>query len=102
MRGDEKSAKRATGCSRCGKLQSQVERLEREIAELRKRLENAERAGKRQAAPFSKGEPKDEPKKPGRKPGKGYGKRASRSRPERVSTLVVFADVLASPDHSLV
>ena len=45
-----------------------AERLERqftgaraEIAELRTKLELAQRAGKRQAAPFSKGEPKADP-----------------------------------------
>src|SRR5262249_28698494 len=32
----------------------------------------ATRAGKRQAAPFTKGEPKPVPRKPGRKPGKDY------------------------------
>jgi len=53
-------------------------------ARLRERLAEAERAGKRQAAPFSKGEPKEEPKLPGRKPGRDYGIRARRQVPDHV------------------
>jgi len=59
----------------------QVEKLEKLVEELRRR-------GKRQAAPFSKGEPKSKPKRPGRKPGKKYGDRASRPRPPRVDETV--------------
>ena len=44
-------------------------------------LELARRAGKRQAAPFSKGEPKSDPRKPGRKPGEDYGRKAHRAVP---------------------
>lgn len=76
------------GCKRCGKLEKRVDEFEAENAKLRKLLDEAERAGKRQAAPFSKGEPKKDPKKPGRKPGKGYGKRASRARPEKIDKVV--------------
>jgi transposase len=47
-------------------------------------LDESRRGGKRQAAPFSKGEPVVEPKRPGRKHGLGYGKRASRPIPDRV------------------
>lgn len=63
-------------------------RLEREVAELRAKveqltclLEEQRRAGKRQAAPFAKGPPKPEPKKPGRKPGQDYGVKAHREPP---------------------
>ena len=52
-------------------LREQVERLAKENAVLKHRLEEKERSSKRQAAPFSKGEKKANPKKPGRKPGKG-------------------------------
>jgi len=71
-------------CRRCAILQKQVARQKDQILDLRRRLEEAERAAKRQAAPFSKGEPKKKPKKPGRKPGAKYGKRGSRARPEKV------------------
>ena len=46
-------------------------------------LDQAQRAGKRQAAPFSKGPPKDNPKTPGRKPGKDYGTKAHRPLPDQ-------------------
>jgi len=41
----------------------------RRIDQLRAELEQAKRAGKRQAAPFSRGVPKASPKRPGRKTG---------------------------------
>jgi transposase len=43
-------------------LLDQVESLRARIADLEKLLEESHRAGKRQAAPFSKGEPAAEPK----------------------------------------
>ncbi len=67
-------------CKNCAR----VKRLEAENAKLRRVLEGARRAGKRQAAPFSKGSPKPNPKRPGRKPGKAYGKRGSRPVPKNV------------------
>ena len=51
--------------------QDQVARLTATIKELRKELAEAKRAGKRQAAPFSKGGRTNRPKRPGRKPGIG-------------------------------
>jgi transposase len=56
------------------------------VAQLQKRIEELERSVKRQAAPFSKGEPKQHPKKPGRKKGKRHGDHAHREppSPERV------------------
>ena len=47
----------------------QVERLTATNEELRKQLAAAQRAGKRQAAPFSKGKRVSKPRRPGRKPG---------------------------------
>jgi len=76
---------------RLEKLEKEIQelrgRLEKVLAEnerLRKELEEALRSLKRQAAPFSKGEPKPHPKPPGRKPGAEYGQRASRPIPARV------------------
>ena len=43
-----------------------VRALELKVAELQKEVESLRRASKRQAAPFSKGEPKANPKRPGR------------------------------------
>jgi len=60
------------------------ERLLAENARLRSQLEAARRAGKRQAAPFSKGEPNKDPAKPGRKRGERYGTKAHRRVPDHV------------------
>ena len=46
---------------RAESLQQQLERALAEIERLRKQLEEALRANKRSAAPFSKGEPKSNP-----------------------------------------
>ncbi len=46
-----------------------IEELRGEVERLKAELEQSRRAGKRQAAPFSKGPPKAHPKRPGRKPG---------------------------------
>jgi transposase len=48
---------------------------------LEKLLEDSRRSGKRQAAPFSKGEPSAEPKRPGRKTGKAHGRHGHRMAP---------------------
>ncbi len=59
------------------------------IAELEKLLEEQRRSSKRQAAPFSKGEPKDEPARPGRKKGRNHGNHGHRLAP------------VAEPDRTL-
>jgi transposase len=50
-------------------LQQRIVALERQVADLKANLEQAQRAGKRQAAPFRRHKRKVNPKKPGRKPG---------------------------------
>lgn len=65
-------------------LEKELERALAEIERLRKQLEETQRANKRSAAPFSKGEPQSNPKPPGRKPGAAYGQRATRPVPGRV------------------
>lgn len=60
-----------------------IEALAGQVEHLTKLLEESRRAGKRQAAPFSKGDPKPDPKTPGRKMGKAYGKRSGRVVPDR-------------------
>lgn len=64
-----------------GQLQARVNELEAQVQRLTQLLEQATRATKRQAAPFSKGEPKRAPKPPGRKPGPDYGTPAFRAAP---------------------
>jgi transposase len=56
--------------------------LEARIAELERQLDDAQRRGKRQATPFSKGAPKAAPKTPGRKLGHLA---AHRPKPERIT-----------------
>ena len=59
-------------CANCQSLQRRVDSLQVENERLRRQLDAVLRAGKRQAGPFAKGDPKPNPKKPGRKPGKDY------------------------------
>jgi len=66
---------------RIAELEQQLATAMARVAELEKLLEQRTREGKRQAAPFSKGEPKPDPKPPGRKPGADYGKPAFRAAP---------------------
>lgn len=65
-------------------LREENERLQQTVRDLQKRLEQVERSAKRQAAPFSKGEPKKNPKKPGRKRGEKHGRHGHRPPPEQV------------------
>jgi transposase len=71
----------AVRCANCQALQRRVRDLEAENERLRRQLDEATRAGKRQAAPFAKGQPTAQPKKPGRKPGRDYGTKAHRQPP---------------------
>ncbi len=64
------------------RLTRQVEELQAQVRQLTAQLQDALRASKRQAAPFSKGPPKDNPKKPGRKGGDDYGPKAHRLIPQ--------------------
>src|SRR5215208_2702462 len=54
----------------------QIDELRAEVDRLKRELEESRRAGKRQAAPFSKGPPAADPKRPGRKPGHRADRRA--------------------------
>ena len=62
-------------------LKRENTRLRKENQRLREQLGEAQRAGKRQATPFSKGEPKKNPSRPGRKPGRKYGRQGRRASP---------------------
>ena len=68
-------------CLRCRQLERRVTDLEAENQRLHQALEEAQRAGKRQAAPFARGEPAPNPKTPGRKPGPHYGTKGHRPPP---------------------
>jgi transposase len=62
-------------------LRRRVADLEAQLHDLTRRLEEALRAGKRQAAPFRKGPPKPNPKTPGRKSGAAHGRHGHRPPP---------------------
>jgi transposase len=59
----------------------EVAALRAQVADLTRRLDEALRAGQRQAAPFRKGPPKPAPKPPGRKAGDAHGEHAHRPPP---------------------
>jgi transposase len=61
----------------------QIAHLQAQVQHLTLQLQEAQRAGKRQAAPFSKGPPKDPPATPGRKAGQDYGQAAHRPTPRQ-------------------
>jgi transposase len=64
------------------------ERLREENEKLKKQLEEAQRANKRQAAPFSRGRVKPNPNPPGRKSGNAYGQRHGKAIPEQVDEVI--------------
>jgi transposase len=66
------------------RLHHKVDHLTDRVDRLRHALEAALRASKRQAGPFSKGNPKKDPKKPGRKPGAAHGPTNSRPAPSKI------------------
>ena len=75
-------------CSGCTQRDRRIAELEKSIVRLQAvcdllqtRLEQALRANKRQAAPFSKGEPKKNPKSTARPSGAAYGKHGHRPIP---------------------
>src|SRR5262245_28703286 len=72
---------RPVSCAGCQALQRRLRDLQAENERLRRQLDEANRAARRQAAPFAKGRPAAQPKKPGRKPGKDYGPKACRRPP---------------------
>ena len=73
---------------RIARLEEALAARDRRIAELERIVEELQRRGKRQAAPFSKGAPTFKPKRPGRKPGEGYGRQALPAIPKRVDETI--------------
>jgi transposase len=73
-----------TDAEKITRLEHEIEQLKQEIERLRRALEEALRAAERQAAPHSRGAPKENPKKPGRKKGPCYGRKGHRPVPPTV------------------
>src|SRR5512133_2014285 len=80
------------------RLRAERERLQELNDRLRGEVEALRRAAKRQAAPFSKGDPTPHPKRPGRKPGAAYGRHAHRPVPEQVDQAVTVRLPACCPD----
>ena len=72
-------------------LQEEKQRLQEELKRLRKELGTAQRAAKRQAAPFSRGKPKSNPRPPGRKSGAAHGRHYQRPIPDHVDEEIPVA-----------
>ena len=62
---------------------------------MKKQLEEAQRAAKRQAAPFSRGTRKLNPKPPGRKSGSAYGQHRRKAIPNNVDEVIA----VSAPTH---
>lgn len=65
-------------------LERERDRLRREIERLTQALDAARRAGKRQAAPFSKGAPMPHPRRAGRRAGPRHGRHGHRRSPPHI------------------
>ena len=70
------------------RLRRENQELKAEVERLRRALEEALRSAKRQAAPFSRRQPKAHPQKPGRKAGPKYGRRCRRPLPQHIDEIV--------------
>jgi transposase len=68
---------------RVEELEEQNRQLQEQVRQLTAKLQEFMRANKRQAAPFSKGPPRESPATPGRRAGENYGKKAHRPIPQR-------------------
>lgn len=77
-----------TDAEKITRLERKIEELQAENERLRRALEEALRAVKRQAAPFSRRHPKADPHKPGRKAGDRYGRRCRRPIPRKIDEIV--------------
>jgi len=80
------------------RLQEENQRLREENEQLREDLEAAQRAAKRQAAPFSRGKPKPNPQRPGRKSGAAHGPHSHRPIPDQVDEEIQVAAPEKCPD----
>jgi transposase len=81
------------------RLRADNDRLQQQLQQAQQQLEQAKRQGKRQAAPFSKGPPKDRPKTPGRKSGGAHGRHGHRPTPTDPIDEVLDAPLPAACPH---
>ena len=76
---------------RIEQLEKENQRLEEENKRLRKELETAQRAARRQAAPFSRCKTKSHPQRPGRKSGAAHGPHHQRPIPDHVDEEILVS-----------
>jgi transposase len=88
--------RRALGAER-DRLAGEVKRLQARVDALTAQVEELRRAGKRQAAPFSRDRPSSSPRRPGRKAGAAYGRHGRRPVPGRVDRVVAVGLPEACP-----
>jgi transposase len=74
-----------------GGLRAENLRLRAEVERLRGQVDELRRAGKRQAAPFSKGDPKRDPRRSGRRSGDPHGRHGHRQSPDHVDEEIEVA-----------
>jgi transposase len=74
------------------------ERLKRDNDRLKRELDTVRRAGKRQAAPFSKGGPRPHPKRSGRRAGRRHGRHGHRPAPRQVDETIDVPLPAGCPD----
>jgi transposase len=80
---------------RTERVERERDRLREENERLKRQLEEAQRAARRQAAPFARGVGVANPPRPGRKPGPAYGRRSHKSIPTHVHEVIP----VAAPDR---
>lgn len=73
---------------RAERLERERNQLREENERLKRQLEEAQRAAKRQAAPFARGTRNPNPQRPGRKPGAAYGRRHRKPMPDRINEVI--------------
>jgi transposase len=88
---DATAVKQEAQCPGCAARDRRIARLEAQVAQLSRQVEALSHSTKRQAAPFSKGDPEPNPKRPGRKAGLAYGPKAHRPIPPGVPDQVLEA-----------
>jgi len=84
--------------AKSARLEAENAQLKERIQKLEGQLEAAQRAAKRQAAPFSRGKRKPSGRPPGRRSGEQHGRHAHRQPPERVDEELVAELPEGCPD----
>ena len=74
------------------------DRWKRRSERLKQQLDEARRAGRRQAAPFAKDRPQGRGRRPGRRAGARYGRQGCRPRPKQVDEAFAAPAPTACPD----